>query len=118
MATAKSDDLVSTLGPRAEHTRGEERPNLFLAGEITEEYLPKIRIITLPLMMASADDTAPTADSACSTQTCPDSMTLVGCSGRPDDGTTTDTTTTDTGTGGTGTGTSTGGTGGTGPGGR
>jgi len=118
MSTTKSDEFVTTHGPRAGYTLSEERPSLFLAGEITEEYLPAVRIVTLPVMMASADDTAPTADPACSTQTCPDSNTLVGCSGRPapTPGTDTDTTTdTTTGTGGTNTGT---GTGGTTPGGR
>jgi hypothetical protein len=106
MSTIKSDALASTHGPRAGYTLHEDRPNLFLAGEITQEYLPKVRIVTLPLMMASADDTARTADPACSTQNCPDSTTLVGCQESPDDGTSTDTTTDTTG-GGTGTSTDT-----------
>jgi hypothetical protein len=115
MSTAKRDDRVTARGPRAEHTLVEERPHLFLAGDITEEYLPRVRIVTLPVMMASADATAPTSDPACSTQTCPDSTTLLGCGETPTtdtDTTTTPTTstTTDT-TPGTGSGgTSTGGT--------
>ena len=107
MSITKRGELLTASGPRAEHTLVEERPNLFLAGEITDEYLPTVRIVALPIMMASADDTAPTMDPACSTQNCPDSNTLSGCSGRPTDPSTdTDTTTdTTTGTGGTGTGT-------------
>jgi hypothetical protein len=108
MAITKHNELFTA------HGIDEERPNLFLAGDITEEYLPTVRIVTLPVMMASADDTTPTADPACSTQNCPDSSTLIGCGERPDDGGGTDTTTdtstgTGTGTGGTGTGTGPGG---------
>jgi hypothetical protein len=110
--------LASTRGPQTEHTRGEEQPNLFLAGEITEEFLPKVRIVTLPVVMASADDTAPTTDAACSTQNCPDSYTLVHCGEGPAPAPGPDTDTTDTTTGTTpSTGTNTG-TGGTTPGGR
>jgi hypothetical protein len=118
MAITKRDELVLAHGLRAEHARNEEPTNHFLAGEITQEYLSKVRIVTLPVMMASADDTTPTTDAACNTVNCPDTVTLVGCGELPDDGgTSTDTDTgTTTGTGGTtGTGT-TGGTG-TGPGG-
>jgi hypothetical protein len=106
MSTTKSDEFVTTRVPRAGYTTSEERPSLFLAGEITEEYLPKVHIVTLPVMMASADDAAPTADPACSTQNCPESTTLTGCGETPTtdtDTTTTPTTdtTTSTGTGGT-----------------
>ena len=113
MSITKRDEFAPTRGPRADYTSGQERPNLFLAGEITEKYLPTVRIVTLPVMMASADDTTPTANPACNTQQCPDNITLSGCGELPDDGGGTDTTT-DTSTG-TGTGTA-GGTG-TGPGG-
>ena len=108
-------NVVTTSGPRTGSTSSEERPDLFLAGEITEDYLPTVRIVTLPVMMASADDTTPTADPACSTQNCPDSTTLSGCGERPGDGGGTDTTGTGTGTT-TGTTTGTGGTTGTGTG--
>lgn len=108
MATTKRNELFTA------HGMDEERPNLFLAGDITEEYLPTVRIVTLPVMMASADDTTPTTDAACNTMNCPDSVTISGCGERPDDGGGTDTTT-DTSTG-TGTGTGTGTTGGTGTG--
>jgi hypothetical protein len=112
MAITKHNELFTA------HGMVEERPNLFLAGEITEEYLPTVRIVTLPVMMASADDPTPTNDAACNTVNCPDAVTLVGCGELPGDGGGTDTTT-DTSTGtstGTGTRTGTGTTGGTGTG--